>query len=80
MDFYGNLLSTYLKRRGQNRKSVEHNPDLLSEFYRFIFFLVCVSWKLHQDKFLCVCVNILGNKSDSEFDSDSVVVSVLCSL
>ncbi len=46
MDFYGNQLSTKSKRRGQNRKSVVHNPHLLSVFYIFctlkLIFLVCV--------------------------------------
>ncbi len=70
LNFHGNQLSTK-SSRPEYRKSVAHNPYLLSMFYGFcnFFFGVCTG------SFTKTCVNILANKSVSEFDSDSVVVS-----
>ncbi len=66
------VINYQLNRRGQNIGSLLRiTPIYYLCFTGFVinFFDVCTG------SFTKTCVNILGNKSVSEFDSDSVVVS-----
>ncbi len=66
------VINYQLNRRGQNIGSLLRiTPIYYLCFTGFVinFFGVCTG------SFTKTCVNILGNKSVSEFDSDSVVVS-----